>query len=448
MECNGIVDRIPTYIINLEKRVDRLESSIQEFRMRPEFSVEFFKAVQHRNGATGLWESIISIVKKAKEGPADYILICEDDHVFTNAYSKKGLFEAIETSKKFNADILLGGVSAIYSVIDIGENVVWAEGFTGMQFSIIFRQFFDTLLSLDLKYTPPVDIAISSISNNIFVINPFISIQREFGYSDVTAQNDSQPGLVDKLFVNSAHAIKYLCDGQAFYRKRLDYLKSIDSAYLYDEQMSIATWAVNPIHHFKIRQNIQDEFSGKPEFDFQVFEATQQNIGAIGSWQDIRHLVSEAIARDDDILIICGDSHKFTDGYTKTRLFTGIIDGNIFGADILLGGVAGGFSNAMQISKDLFWINNFSRTQFIIIYKKLFPVIIEATFDYSLTTDDFLSSITQNKMVFFPFISVQQSFDYLDYRSINNMDQDYHEFVDCANRLENIRSSTNALINF
>ena len=51
------------------------------------------------------------------------------------------------------------------------------------------------------KYTEQTitDICLSNLSSNIFVMWPFISVQKEFGYSDVTFFNNT-PNYVGKLF--------------------------------------------------------------------------------------------------------------------------------------------------------------------------------------------------------------------------------------------------------
>jgi hypothetical protein len=43
------------------------------------------------------------------------------------------------------------------------------------------------------------DISLSTITENKFVIYPYISTQKEFGYSDVTSAN-TQDGYVDSIF--------------------------------------------------------------------------------------------------------------------------------------------------------------------------------------------------------------------------------------------------------
>ena len=64
---------------------------------------------------------------------------------------------------------------------------------------VIYKSFFNTFLKMQIQQYVTVDIAISNATNHIMVIYPFISIQREFGYSDATDQNN-EIGHVDALF--------------------------------------------------------------------------------------------------------------------------------------------------------------------------------------------------------------------------------------------------------
>ena len=48
---------------------------------------------------------------------------------------------------------------------------------------------------------------------------PFISVQKEFGYSDVTPKNGEQ-GFVDKCFSETSERLRLLQDVETFYKAR------------------------------------------------------------------------------------------------------------------------------------------------------------------------------------------------------------------------------------
>ena len=57
--------------------------------------VNWVEACEHTNGAVGLWNSIRKIVQEAKQQEYEFILICEDDHFFTEHYTPEYLFSNI-----------------------------------------------------------------------------------------------------------------------------------------------------------------------------------------------------------------------------------------------------------------------------------------------------------------------------------------------------------------
>ncbi len=68
-----------------------------------------------------------------------------------------------------------------------------------MQFTVVYRKFFPTILESDVQGAHTLDLYLSTLSDDILVISPYISVQKEFGYSDVTSKN-STAGRIDALF--------------------------------------------------------------------------------------------------------------------------------------------------------------------------------------------------------------------------------------------------------
>lgn len=107
-------------------------------------------AIEHPSGAVvGLSQTIQGIVGRASEEDLDYVVFCEDDHAFTSHYSAISLQKAIDDAKRFQADVLLGGVSWFTTCIPVGENLNWVEKFSGMQFTVIFKKFYTKILNTD-----------------------------------------------------------------------------------------------------------------------------------------------------------------------------------------------------------------------------------------------------------------------------------------------------------
>lgn len=412
-----INNTIPAYIINLKHRTDRKEYISQEFANRTEFNVQIIEACQHEIGPIGLWNSIKKIITIAQNKNEEFIIIAEDDHQFTADYSKEKLFNAIEDAKKLNADVLSGGVSWFTGTIQCTRNIYWMEMFSGTQFLIIFRNFFDLILNADFNADDDADYKICSLTNRRFFICPFISVQKDFGYSDATAKNNVE-GRVEALFQYSSNGIQLLKDVVEYYNNTHALIKKeIDDYNL--ETLKIPAYVINLPERTERRKHIEEQFKGKNEFDVTFVQACRHEIGALGLWLSIRKVIETAIANDDDVIIICEDDHEFTEHYSKEILLKNIIEAHYQNVDYLSGG-SGKFGVALPISKNRVWTNYLFSTQFIVIFNKFFKTILDEPFDDSVIGDMKLSDMTVNKMVFCPFISQQKDFGYSDATPMHN----------------------------
>ena len=192
--------KIPTYIINLKKRTDRKEHILGQFKNRDEFDVNFIEACEDKDGRIGLWKSLCKIINIAKEKDLEYVLVCEDDHFFTDNYNKDKFQEYIETAKKYNCHILNGGIGGYGETIKVTDGIFWVDWFWCTQFMIVYRNMYDKILEYHFKSGDTEDGVLSNLTFNHFVIWPFISEQAASGYSDVTAYNNAHPDVILTYF--------------------------------------------------------------------------------------------------------------------------------------------------------------------------------------------------------------------------------------------------------
>lgn len=185
------------------------------------------------------------------------------------------------------------------------------------------------------------------------------------------------------------------------------------------DDIIIPTFIINLKERTDRLQHILNQFEGKQEFDIHIVEACEHQIGAVGLWQSIVKIVNEVINKDDDVIIICEDDHSFTEHYKRHFLIQNIIDASLQGVELLSGGI-GGFSNAVPITNNRFWIDSFWCTQFIVLYRSIFQKILDEDFQDSDTADGKFSELTSHKMVLYPFISIQHDFGYSDVTRQNN----------------------------
>ncbi|AQW97164.1 hypothetical protein [Elizabethkingia anophelis] len=213
---------IPLYIINLKERKDRLIHILNEFKDKNEFFVEVIQSTRNEKGNVGLWNNVRRCVKLAIERGEDFIILCEDDHVFTKDYSYDFLYKCITEAYEKKCDILLGGVSWFEAGIQISNDLFWIEKFTGLQFTVIYNTLFNKILATDFGDLDAADQKITFLSSDKILMYPFISTQKEFGYSDVTNEND-KTNRIEKLFDETQQKLEILNKVRNYYLQLTDH---------------------------------------------------------------------------------------------------------------------------------------------------------------------------------------------------------------------------------
>lgn len=202
---------LPTYIINLKERPERLDHVLNEFKDKKEFKITVIEAVKAEIGAVGLWKSMIKIINLAVENDDDVIIICEDDHEFTKHYNKDFLLENVVEAHNQGADILCGGISGGFNyILPLTKNRFWVDRYWCNQFIIVYKKFFKTMLDTEFDITKKVDQTLSTLTSNKMVIFPFISEQKFFGYSDVTKHNEENPNWAQNRFASTSRRLQIL----------------------------------------------------------------------------------------------------------------------------------------------------------------------------------------------------------------------------------------------
>lgn len=194
---------LPVYVINLKDRIDRRKHIKAQFRGKKEFKLTWIDAVEHPIGAVGLWKSMVKAVETAIENDDDIMIICEDDHTFTSAYSKEYLLASIIGANEQGAELLSGGIGGFGTAVPVAANRYWVDWFWCTQFIVVFKPLFQKILDYDFKDTDTADGVLSAIAKDKMTMYPFVSIQTDFGYSDVTRANDEISGMITNHFKNA-----------------------------------------------------------------------------------------------------------------------------------------------------------------------------------------------------------------------------------------------------
>ena len=405
---------IPVYAVNLKERTERFEHIHRQFENRNEFSLTVVDAIKHEVGGLGLWETIRNITKIAIEKDHSYFILCEDDHLFTEEYTKEKLLRNINAALEQKADILSGGPSWTSSFLPINKELYWVELFNGLQFTVLFKKFYQIILDTDVLDNDGADFRMGRLTENKFFIYPYISTQKFFGYSDATLKNN-QEGKVERYFVDTTESIRLVNHVRNYFAFSATDKNEIAN---FDRYL-IPTYIINWPQRIEQKKQIIEQFRGKPEFDITVVQACTHEIREVGLWQSIRKVIKMAIENDDDVIVICEDVHQFTEDYTREYLLRNIIDASQQGIDFLSGG-ARGFGIAAPVSENRFWINSVLSTQFIVVYRNLFQAILDEPFDDNVKPDQLFSELSANKMILYPFVSVQNDFGYSDAPLVHN----------------------------
>jgi hypothetical protein len=212
---------ISTFIINLPERKERLENVLAEFNQRNEFDIKVVPAFRHKIGAQGLWTSLCSIVAQAQADDEDVIIVCEDDHQFTNHYSKELLYNQIKQAFLQHCDILAGGISGGFGcAFPVAYDRFWVDGYHCNQFIVLFKTFFSQILKHQFDQSSKVDMTISGLTPNKMVMYPFVSTQKFFGYSDVTKYNERNPEWALNRFNEAEERLSKLHKIYYYYHKK------------------------------------------------------------------------------------------------------------------------------------------------------------------------------------------------------------------------------------
>jgi hypothetical protein len=382
------------YIANLANRVDRANHARQAFANRPEFDMKLVAAKKHAIGSYGLWLTLKELVAEEQRKNSAYFVFCEDDHQFTEQYDPVLLKELIHQSLSLGADLLLGGVSWVGKAIPVRDHLFWVAHFTGLQFTVIFRKFYDPILRSSFRIGTPADHHLSSLTTEKFTVFPYISTQKEFGYSDITEQN-AQKGYVDSLFSDSAERFGLLQKVNRYFKhpRPLDETGNIGSA----------------IPCFSLTNGASP--AQLPESTIQAAKRRGFDIQSLGDARKKRSysaLLKAALrhARANDFPCIALITSPFA--FAAQEQYTISLQHHIayslqVHADVLLCNIDA-CKNVLPVARQCCWVDSFSNTSLVIVFKKMYDRIIEWQ-DVSET--DFaerLSIHCSNKLVMYPFL--------------------------------------------
>lgn len=389
---------VKTIIVNLKHRTDRREHIIKEFEGRTEFETIIVNAITDTRGAKGLWQTLQYIIKEytAEE---EYIIVCEDDHRFTSHYDGELFPEIIAEAIQNGADVLSGGVSWLNSAVRVSPNIYWTDKFSGLQFTVIFKKAYSKILNAHFSETDVADFRICAVTTNKYFIYPFISNQKEFGYSDVTFKNNGW-GKVDELFKKSEANISNLSAVAAFYSRIEKQPVSEDVI----ATVCISTYIIGT-DSSSMEEYIKTNFANKPELiPVMLYTDNRQQGNDLLSVTLLKEVAAKAIANDEDVVIVCNEFHQFAPSFSTHYLIRNIMEAFEQRAEILFGG-AQDVGLVVPVSQNRCWVGTVKTPHFMIMFRSACLKILEVEDDIIIDAGDNILSMCSSKMILYPFVS-------------------------------------------
>lgn len=380
-------------IVNLSQRKDRYNYIVQSFKLRKEFVFKVFRPSPQASGSVSLWITIKKIIETV-DPSLNFFILCEDDHEFTSHYSFDLLQKFINQAQQLDADILCGGVSWFKTGMQVSKNLFWVKKFSGLQFTVIFKKFYQPLLDASFSEFDQADYKISDLTDKKFVIYPFISIQKDFGYSDVTRRNHEERR-VERLFEEASERFSLLRKVNDNYSDHRNTDLRLNESEI--EQIGLPQYIITD----KLNLNAS---SDKKCFGFSCNTIQILNNDCLEQWNALCKCIDIAKQNEDDLIIVTFGSFILKKDFKKFILINNIVKCSSLNCDILLGNIEE-FNHAVPITQGIFWIDSFSYSSFIV----LFATVYEKILSNPPTPDEvniynYLSYVTSNKMAVYPFV--------------------------------------------
>jgi glycosyl transferase family 25 len=181
--------QIPIYIINLQHRDDRRQHIISELAKLKISNFQIVDGIQRDIPWLGCSESHIKCIQLAKENKLPYVLVLEDDAIFTDNTIEL-LDKAFAEIQTLDWDMLFLGANLQAPTTPVSSTLLKLQGAFAAHAYIVPERFYDTILNLKLDFVIDVYSSKLMATHNIFMCNPMIAYQ-------LPSHSDLQDGFRD-----------------------------------------------------------------------------------------------------------------------------------------------------------------------------------------------------------------------------------------------------------
>lgn len=191
---------IQTYIINLPARADRRTHILTEVGKIPFLTPTIIDGIVDGTGTC--FQSQRNCIQKAKNMGLEYVLVLEDDAIFTDN-CQEVLTKALSEVEKIDWDMLFLGANLHSLAYTVSDRLCKLTGAYCAHAYIVHSRFYDTILSLPHDREMDVYYAQLMRDNNIYICKPMIAYQ-------LPSHSDLQNGFRDYNEEMSANFLRYV----------------------------------------------------------------------------------------------------------------------------------------------------------------------------------------------------------------------------------------------
>lgn len=148
---------------------------------------------------------------------------------------------------------------------------------------------------------------------------------------------------------------------------------------------------------------ILNQFNKKAEFEIISTEFLEYTV------KSMRLIGQVCLALESEYIVLCRGDHVFTSTYSSEKISEIAISMKRRKIDLVLGGL-GGFETIVPIGENLIWIDWFAYSTMMILSKSICHKMMNDKFQEDRLDQDLLSTMTINKAVISPYISVPREY--------------------------------------
>ena len=216
---------IPTYVINLLEQKERKDHILRQFQDKPEFAINIIEGCKNKSVNMGLWLSLRKIIEIALKNDDDVIVICKDNHEFTEHYSKDLMLTAVLQSHVLGVGYLTFGTTQFGFCVPVTQNLFWTNRCSYFQLVVVFKIMFRKILDEDFNEEVDPDVLLSQLTSNKMIAYPFLSKHLEFEIIDIDKNTAAEKESLQFEYSNSVRRLANISDKFSYFKPQMEDLK-------------------------------------------------------------------------------------------------------------------------------------------------------------------------------------------------------------------------------